>query len=364
MKSIKQFLKLRYLIAACLAVVFAFTLWFGAGKNVVPANAAAIVEYKDEAIYKVGNSFRDKNMNYLLKQGETATFTASGAHYSDGVIGCDWRVSNSSILQITGSRSGTLTQTVRGVRPGVATLTGAVRSIYIGPNYTYDDRTMDNPFPIRVVAPLSGATLSQTEMTLAPGATGKIDLMTITPDSAYSLFVTDFGYTSSDSSVATIDATGNIQAIKNGTTTLSFTGDGNVLASCVLTVSDGSTPPEDAQNPQVDSQKSNNAAKEINKATVISLTLPGKRKLKVQIVRDKKADGYQLQYSTKKKFKKKTTKTININKNKKTTKILKKLKSGKKYYIRVRSFKKIRSNNSVTKVYGSWSDVMVSKKIK
>ena len=91
---------------------------------------------------------------------------------------------------------------------------------------------------------------------------------------------------------------------------------------------------------------------------------PGKRKLKVQIVRDKKADGYQLQYSTKKKFKKKTTKTININKNKKTTKILKKLKSGKKYYIRVRSFKKIRSNNSVTKVYGSWSDVMVSKKIK
>src|SRR5699024_2181842 len=141
MKSIKQFLKLRYLIAACLAVVFAFTLWFGAGKNVVPANAAAIVEYKDEAIYKVGNSFRDKNMNYLLKQGETATFTASGAHYSDGVIGCDWRVSNSSILQITGSRSGTLTQTVRGVRPGVATLTGAVRSIYIGPNYTYDDRT-------------------------------------------------------------------------------------------------------------------------------------------------------------------------------------------------------------------------------
>lgn len=353
-------MKLRYLITGCLAVVFAFTVWFGAGRNAVPANAAAIVEYKDEAIYKVGNSFRDKNGRYLLKVGDTATFTATQSTYSNRTS-ISWSISNTSVIQYAGGSSNFLTRTVRGVNPGVATLTG---TIYSYNPYPYDYQGYSNPFPIRVVAPLSGATLSHTQMTLAPGATGKIDLVAMTPDSAYSLFVTDFGYTSSDSSVATIDATGNIQAIKNGTTTLSFTGDGNVLASCVLTVSDGSTPPEDAQNPQVDSQKSNNAAKEINKATIISLTLPGKRKLKVQIVRDKKADGYQLQYSTKKKFKKKTTKTININKNKKTTKILKKLKSGKKYYIRVRSFKKIRSNNSVTKVYGSWSDVMVSKKIK
>ena len=66
MKSIKHFLKLRYLIAACLAVVFAFTLWFGAGKNVVPANAAAkSLNIKMRQSIKVGNSFRDKNMNYL-----------------------------------------------------------------------------------------------------------------------------------------------------------------------------------------------------------------------------------------------------------------------------------------------------------
>ena len=258
-----------YIMAGCASVFMAVVFWLGTENSGFSVNAAAIVEYKDEAIYKVGNSFRDKNGNYLLKQGDTMRFTASLAHYSDGVIACDWRVTNSSILQITGSRSGTLTQTVRGVRPGVAQLIGAVRSIYSGPNYTYDDRTMDNPFPIRVVAPLSGATLSHTQMTLAPGTTGKLDLMTITPDSAYSLFVTDFGYVSSDPTVATIDSTGNIQALRNGTTTLSFNGDGRALASCVLTVSDGKEP---AQNENPSGNKDGTAANAQKSGLSISAT--------------------------------------------------------------------------------------------
>ncbi len=67
----------------------------------------------------------------------------------------------------------------------------------------------------------------------------------------------------------------------------------------------------------------------------------------------KGADGYQISYSTSKKFTKKTTKTAYIKKQstKKTT--LKKLTDGKKYYVKIRAYKKVSGKN----VYGSYSSV-------
>lgn len=60
--------------------------------------------------------------------------------------------------------------------------------------------------------------------------------------------------------------------------------------------------------------------------------------------------GYEVQYSTSKKFTKKTTKTLTLkSKSKKTT--IKKLSKGKKYYVRVRAYKKI--GNKI--YYGSYS---------
>ena len=183
------------------------------------------------------------------------------------------------------------------------------------------------------------------------------------PDSLYSLFVTERSYASSDTSVATVDNSGNIQALKNGTTTISFMGDGRALASCVLTVSDGTNNSNNSSGNRNNSVSSGDESG-MNRGKVKELTLLGSRSLKVQIKRDTNASGYQIQYSTNKKFKKNKTKTVNLKKNKKTTKVLKKLKKGKKYYIRVRSFKKTRSGNSTTKVFGRWSKIIVSKKIK
>ena len=67
----------------------------------------------------------------------------------------------------------------------------------------------------------------------------------------------------------------------------------------------------------------------------------------------KGADGYEIQYSTSKKFTKKTTKTTVIKKQstKKTT--LKKLKNKKKYYVKIRAYKTVNGK----KVYGSYSSV-------
>ena len=73
-----------------------------------------------------------------------------------------------------------------------------------------------------------------------------------------------------------------------------------------------------------------------------------KKKIKITLKRVTNAKGYIVQYSTVKNFAKKKTKTITA---KKTAVVLKKLKSNKKYYIRVRGYAVL--NNE--KVYGKWS---------
>ena len=69
--------------------------------------------------------------------------------------------------------------------------------------------------------------------------------------------------------------------------------------------------------------------------------------------------GYQIQYSTSRKFKK--AKTVNVSKNKTTSKYIKKLSSKKKYYVRVRTYKKVKINGKTKKVYSSWSKTKTVK---
>ena len=71
----------------------------------------------------------------------------------------------------------------------------------------------------------------------------------------------------------------------------------------------------------------------------------------------KDANGYQISYSTSKKFTNKTTKTKLIKKAKTTKTTLKKLKSGKKYFIKIRAYK----NANGKKLYGAYSKVMSVK---
>ncbi len=71
--------------------------------------------------------------------------------------------------------------------------------------------------------------------------------------------------------------------------------------------------------------------------------------------------GYQIQYSTSKKFTKKTTKSVTIKKNKTTSKTVKKLKAKKKYYVRIRTYKNVKLNGKTVKVYSSWSKAKTVK---
>ena len=74
------------------------------------------------------------------------------------------------------------------------------------------------------------------------------------------------------------------------------------------------------------------------------------RQMTVSWKKDTRATGYQIMYSTDKKFHK-NVKTVNIKKYKTTRCTVKKLARNKRYYVRVRSYKKV----SGGKLYGSWS---------
>lgn len=93
------------------------------------------------------------------------------------------------------------------------------------------------------------------------------------------------------------------------------------------------------------------------KVGISSLKSLKKKTAAVVWKRDKKATGYQVQYSLSKKFTGSKTKVKTVSKSKTTRLELKKLKSKKTYYIRVRSYKKAGSS----KIYGNWSKTKTIK---
>ena len=85
----------------------------------------------------------------------------------------------------------------------------------------------------------------------------------------------------------------------------------------------------------------------------ISKLTAGKKQLTAAWKTVSGATGYEVVYSTSKKFTKKTTKKVTVKKAKTKKTTIKKLKKGKKYYVKVRAYKTV----SGKKIYGAYSAV-------
>lgn len=94
------------------------------------------------------------------------------------------------------------------------------------------------------------------------------------------------------------------------------------------------------------------SAATLKKVKGVKVTKKAGNKVSVKWNTVKGADGYQIQYTYKKGFKK-AVKTVNVNKASKSSKVLKKMKIGKKVYVKVRAFQ----NANGQKVYGNFSKV-------
>ena len=97
----------------------------------------------------------------------------------------------------------------------------------------------------------------------------------------------------------------------------------------------------------------NTVVKSLKKKTfkISSLKSTKKNTIVVKTKKQAQIKGYQVQYSTSKKFKKKTTKAVKVATKKGLNKTIKGLKSGKKYYVRVRAYKM----NGKKTVYSAWT---------
>ncbi|MBR1663730.1 MAG: leucine-rich repeat domain-containing protein [Ruminococcus sp.] len=93
------------------------------------------------------------------------------------------------------------------------------------------------------------------------------------------------------------------------------------------------------------------------KTSVKKLTSPKTKQLKVTYKKVKGVTGYQVTYSTSKKFAKSKTKTVTVKGNAKTSKTVKSLKKGKKYYVKVRTYKTVNGK----KYYSAYSKVKTVK---
>lgn len=115
--------------------------------------------------------------------------------------------------------------------------------------------------------------------------------------------------------------------------------------------SESATTPSTTQ-PTTKPSTTKNTEKVKPKKTSIKKLSKGKKKFTVTWAKVSGVKGYQIQYSSDKKFKK-NNKSVTVTKQKTTKATVKKLKSKKKYYVRVRTYKTV----SGKKIYSSWSKV-------
>ena len=90
------------------------------------------------------------------------------------------------------------------------------------------------------------------------------------------------------------------------------------------------------------------------KATSISSLKAGSKKFTVKWKKQAtQTTGYQVQYSASSKFSK--AKTVTVGKNTTVSKKISKLSGKKKYYVRVRTYKKVKINGKSIRIYSGWS---------
>ncbi|MBO4536704.1 MAG: Ig-like domain-containing protein [Bacteroidales bacterium] len=151
-----------------------------------------------------------------LTEGETATISAKVLPEDARYDGISWSSSNTGVATVQNGL-------VKAVAPGNATITAKAGEV---------SGTASVAVKAKII-PVTGVSLDKTSLTLTEGDTQTLKA-TVAPDNASDKSVT---WTSSAPTVATVDDTGKVTAVKAGEATITVkTKDGGKQATCALTV--------------------------------------------------------------------------------------------------------------------------------
>ena len=153
-------------------------------------------------------------------------------------------------------------------------------------------------------------------------------------DKAFSLGAKGQGaltYVSGNDKIVKVDAAGNVTITGAGTTTVTIKSAGDATHNAATLSVTIKVAPKKVAGLKVKSKKA--------------------KKATVSWKKNAQATGYQIQYSTSKKFKKAKTVWVTKNKSKKPSKTISKLKAGKKYYVRIRAYA---NKAKADRVYSAW----------
>lgn len=137
-----------------------------------------------------------------------------------------WSSSDHTVVAIDGNGN------ITAMKAGTATIT-ATSANDISDSCVV---TVTDPTPPDV--PVTDLTLDRHEVNMTTGDSDTL-VAAITPDNATDKSV---AWSSSDSTVVAVDENGNITALKAGTATITATSANNISDSCVITVTDSSSP--------------------------------------------------------------------------------------------------------------------------
>ena len=182
--------------------------------------------------------------------------------------------------------------------------------------YSVDGVTTDQAFT-------QGVKLNKTKVTLAKGKTVKLEAAIEPANGAVA--VEGATWTTSDKTVATVDKAGKVAAKAAGIATIAATAKNTLSANCKVTIKP-------------------------DKTTIKKLTAK-KKAITVKWKKQSDATGYKIYRATKEKGKYKVVKTIKKNTTVKWTN--KKLKSGKKYFYKIKVYKTSKGG----KVYSTFSNI-------
>jgi uncharacterized protein YjdB len=151
-----------------------------------------------------------------LRPSDTYTLKATVSPSNATNQNVSWSSSNSNVATVDSSG------VVTGVSSGTATITA-----------TTADGGYTATSVVTVTVPVTGVTVNPPTMSLVPGATSKITA-TLSPSNATNQNVS---WSSSNSSVATVDSNGLVTGVSGGTATITATtADGGYTATCLVKV--------------------------------------------------------------------------------------------------------------------------------